>query len=77
MLVYKRQLHTASLFVFRADGLSFPKTDHSVGHAPASVRRVRGFSVVVWRDGELGYALVSDLNTAELVRLGADIAGAS
>jgi anti-sigma factor RsiW len=77
VLVYKRQLHTASLLVFRADGLSFPKTDRPLGPALASVRRVRGFSVMVWRDGELGYALVSDLNTPDLARLGADIASGS
>ena len=74
VLVYTRQLHKVSLFVFRADGLAFPRTDRPLGPARASVRQVRGFSVVVWRDGELGYALASDLNTTELVRLGASIA---
>jgi anti-sigma factor RsiW len=75
VLVYKRQLHKISLFVYRADGLSFPKADRSMGRALASVRQVRGFSVIVWRDGELGYTLVSDVNEADLARLGAEIAG--
>jgi anti-sigma factor RsiW len=77
VLVYKRQLHRASLFIFRADGLSFPRANRTVGRAAAAVSQSRGFSVIVWRDGELGYALVSDLNTNEIMRLAADIANGS
>jgi anti-sigma factor RsiW len=77
VLVYKRQLHRASLFVFRAEGLSFPKTDHSIGRAAAAVNQRRGFSVILWRQGELGYALVSDLNSDELLRLATAIANGS
>jgi len=61
--------------VFRADGLSFPGGEQAMGRVRASVRQARGFSVVLWRDGELGYALVSDLNSGDLVRLGASVAG--
>ena len=67
LLVYKRQLHTISLFVFPSDGLVFPSDDR--------VRQQRGFSVVLWRDGDLGYALASDLNGADLQTLARRIAG--
>jgi anti-sigma factor RsiW len=77
VLVYKRQLHTVSLFVFPAAGLAFPRAEQELGRVRASVRHARGFSIVLWREGELGYALVSDLNTPELLRLGADVAGGS
>jgi anti-sigma factor RsiW len=77
VLVYKTQQHQASLFVFRADGLSFPKPDHGLGPVAATVTQARGFSVIAWREGELGYALVSDLNTNELLRLGVRIANGS
>jgi anti-sigma factor RsiW len=77
VLVYKRRLHTESLFVFRADGFSFPRADRSLGRVSAAVRHERGFSVVVWRDGELGYALVSDLNTEELVGLATHVVNGS
>lgn len=77
VLVYKTPQHRASLFVFRAEGLSFPKPDHVLGRVAATVTRARGFSVIVWRDGELGYALVSDLNANELVRLGTRVATGS
>jgi anti-sigma factor RsiW len=77
VLVYKRRLHTASLFVFRADGFSFPRADRDLGHVAAAVRHERGFSVVVWRDGELGYALVSDLNGDELLGLATHVANGS
>jgi anti-sigma factor RsiW len=66
LLVYKRQLHTVSLFVFPSDGLVIP--------GDGRVRQERGFSVVLWRDGDLGYALTSDLNGADLQTLARRIA---
>jgi len=66
LLVYKRQLHTISLFVFPSEGLVLP--------TERRVRQERGFSAVLWRDGDLGYALTSDLNGAELQTLAQRIA---
>jgi anti-sigma factor RsiW len=57
--VFKHKLHVISVFVFRADGLALE---------PQSAR-TRGFSVCLLRSGELGYALVSDVNPPELERL--------
>jgi anti-sigma factor RsiW len=74
VVVYKRALHTISLFVFRADGLHFPRADRDLGRVVAHVQRQRGFAVVLWRDGELGYALVSDVQPDDLARLAALIA---
>ena len=66
VFVYKRRLHTASLFVVEGDELAFP----------TSLRTgiVRGFSVALWKAGGQGYALVSDLNVPELLELQAEIA---
>jgi anti-sigma factor RsiW len=64
--VYRRRLHTASLFVVMAQGLAFPAT--------VTARSVRGFSVVLWRAREQGYALASDLNLPELLELQKQIA---
>jgi anti-sigma factor RsiW len=66
LLVYKRQLHTISLFVFPSEGLVLP--------SDGRVRQERGFSAVLWRDGDLGYALASDLNGADLQTLARRIA---
>jgi anti-sigma factor RsiW len=77
VLVYKRRLHTASLWVFRVDGFAFPRGDHDIAGHKAAVRHERGFHVVLWRDDQLGYALVSDLNTDELLRLAANVAGST
>jgi anti-sigma factor RsiW len=77
-LVFKRRLHTISLFIFRADGLSFPaRGGQPMGRVSAHAMTVRGFSVLLWKDGELGYALVSDLNPSELSQLGTRVAGGS
>jgi anti-sigma factor RsiW len=73
--VFRRNLHTISLFVFRADGLQWPKKNQSIGRLDLHVTVDRGFSVLLWRDGELGYCLVSDLNRAELEQLASKIAG--
>lgn len=61
VFVYKRRLHTASLFVVPAEGLSFPAT--------VRAQTIHGFSLALWRSGEQGYALVSDLGLPELLDL--------
>jgi anti-sigma factor RsiW len=60
--VYKRRLHTISLFVVRSDGLSFPAEGRRVVTA-------RGFTVVLWKKDDQGFALVSDLGQSELLDL--------
>jgi anti-sigma factor RsiW len=77
--IYKRHLHVVTLFVYRADGLPWstvPTTSSvSLGHVRAKELTTRGFHVILWRDGDLGYALVSDLDPRELEVLGSKIAG--
>jgi anti-sigma factor RsiW len=70
VFVFNRRLHTISLLVFRADGLPWPTRElRPVGASQAHITTSRGFTSVLWRDGELGYALVSDVDPAELARL--------
>jgi anti-sigma factor RsiW len=70
MFVYARRLHPISLLVFPAAGLPWPVPE---GRARTSTER--GFTVVMWRGDELGYALVSDVDPRDLsalaVKLGA------
>jgi anti-sigma factor RsiW len=77
--IYKRRLHVITLFVYRADGLPWsplPTTSGvSLGHVRAKELTTRGFHVLLWRDGDLGYSLVSDLDVHELELLGSKIAG--
>jgi anti-sigma factor RsiW len=68
VFVFKRRLHTISLLVFPPDGLSWP-TGTRVGRLALFETSARGFSVVMWRDGGLGYALVSDVNLHDLETL--------
>ena len=69
MLVYGRRLHTITLLVFRPEGLSWPD-----GGGPVATRQ-RGFNVRLWRAHGLGYALVSDLDAAELASLATRLGG--
>jgi anti-sigma factor RsiW len=65
--VFKRRLHTVSLFVFRAEGLPWPTREVTrLGIVEATTHLSRGFSVLLWRQGELGYCLVSDIDLSEL-----------
>ena len=76
VFVFNRRLHGISLFVFRAAGLPWPTTGHqSVGGARATITTSRGFNVILWQEGELGYALVSDVDLSELSQLAAKLAG--
>ena len=78
VFVYGYRLHTVSAFVFRADGLPWPDRGTE---APQRTRfhetTARGFTVILWRAGELGYAVVSDAEPAELRKLAAKIAGSA
>lgn len=76
VFVFNRRLHAVSLFVFRADGLPWPVRELTpLGNARAYTASTRGFNAVLWRSGELGYALVSDVDAAELAQLAAKVAG--
>jgi anti-sigma factor (TIGR02949 family) len=69
-LVFGRRLHSISLFVFKADGLPWPTGKlEPAGRAEVYRTSARGFNVLLWRDGELGYALVSDVNAQDLMLL--------
>jgi anti-sigma factor RsiW len=70
VFVFHRRLHAISLLVFPAEGLPWPTRPlERIGDALASTTPVRGFTVILWRTGELGYALVSDVDEQELRRL--------
>ena len=72
--LFKRRLHAISLFVFRADGLAFPSGEGiPAGTARVHASTSRGFHVLLWQSGDLGYALVSDVDQADLLELAAKV----
>ena len=74
--IFSRRLHAITLFVFSAHDLPWPTAPMvPLGHARATEETKRGFHTLLWRDGDLGYALVSDLDRDELRLLGRKIAG--
>ena len=74
VFVWKRRLHTISLLVFRAEGLPF-RGQKRLGRLSVDETTDRGFSVLMFRDGDLGYALVSDVQQADLEELALRVAG--
>ena len=77
-LVYGRRLHTVSVFVVKAEGLPWPRRGlERVGRLEVYRASSRGFNVMLWRDGELGYALVSDVGPKDLTLLAEKLAGSS
>lgn len=74
-LVYGRRLHSVSLFVFKAEGLPWPTGRlEAAGGAQVYRTTARGFNVLLWREGELGYALVSDVSAHDLLLLASKLA---
>jgi len=70
VFLFRHRLHSITLLVFPADRL--PWRSHglrSLGPLAVDEQRSRGFNVLLWREGELGYALVSDVNLADLEQL--------
>jgi anti-sigma factor RsiW len=76
VLVYGHRLHTITLLVFPAEGLGWPQdSPRPVGANARVATTERGYSVLLWRQGPLAYALVSDVDAATLGRLADRIAG--
>jgi anti-sigma factor RsiW len=74
--VFKRRLHVMTLLVFPAGGLPWPvASTHPVGAAHGTMATSRGFHVLLWRQGDLGYALVSDVDPRDVDTLAVRIEG--
>jgi len=72
VFVFKRRLHTITLLVFPAEGFKWPRSgQQTIGRLSVTEHAARGFSTLLWRDGDLGYALVSDVNSRDLELLAA------
>lgn len=70
LFLFKRRLHAITLLVFEPQGLTWPAGVRPPGgRFDVAATSTRGFTVLLWRDGELGYALVSDVNRQELMNL--------
>jgi len=68
--VYGRRLHAITLLVVgRVDDLAWPAPGRPL------TTNTRGFNVRLWQVGGLGYALVSDVDGAELAQLAARLGG--
>jgi anti-sigma factor RsiW len=73
--VFKHRLHTISVFVFPSEGLAFPlHANTPIGRQVATSVSSRGFNLLLWRDGDLGYAAVSDVAPSTLARLASKVA---
>jgi anti-sigma factor RsiW len=75
VVAYQLRRHGVTLLVFPADGLE-GLGPAEAGGAPAAPRASshRGFQAFFWRSGGLAYALVSDLNPAELAQVASRLA---
>jgi anti-sigma factor RsiW len=69
---YGLRRHRVTLLAFPRAGLAGIERAPSAG--PPIVTTRRGFTVALWAAGDLGYALVADIPTDELVRLAEELA---
>lgn len=78
VLVYALRLHVVTLLVFPPDGLPWPDAGaRQLGPVRGRETSERGFHVMLWHGGGLGYALVSDVNAEELRDVAARFAAAT
>lgn len=67
---FSRRLHSITLLTFPANGLPWPAERLvRIGSITAAARSARGFSVLMWREEDFAYVLVSDAAIAELETL--------
>ena len=75
VFIFKHRLHVITLFEFRADGLPWRGAGElELGTIKARQSQLRGFQVISFRNGDLGYALVSDVDASALEQLAARVA---
>jgi anti-sigma factor RsiW len=74
---YGLRRHRLTLIAFPAGGLEWPANHADVGGVPATAVELRGFQVLLWRQGELGYALVSDVAAPDFRAAAARLAPAT
>jgi len=77
VVVYRLRRHLLTLLAFRADGLPGPAGKGVADERTPRRESQRGFEVFLWRSGELGYALVGDVDPAELSGIAAKLAAAT
>jgi anti-sigma factor RsiW len=65
--VYQRESHTITVLVFRAEGLPWR------GGGSRYAVTTRGYRAVMFRHGDLGYAIVSDVTEAALLGVAAKV----
>jgi anti-sigma factor RsiW len=71
---YTIRRHAVTLLAFRPDGLDLPEVPGGGGKADLRAGGLRGFRVVAWQAGGVGYALVSDVPPQELESIAATFA---
>jgi anti-sigma factor RsiW len=70
VFLFRHRLHAITLLVFEPQGLVWPPASRLAGsRLDVAETSTRGFTVLLWRDGGLGYALVSDVNRQDLATL--------
>lgn len=74
VLLYRLRLHQVTLLACRAGGLGWPTSGGAAAAPPLAQASERGFRAVLWRTGEVGWALVSDSGPEELAQLAGQLA---
>jgi anti-sigma factor RsiW len=74
VMSYALRRHHVTLLAFPAGGLAWPAANRNAGGLPAYATSRNGFGVVLWRAGDLAYALVSDVSASDLEALAVQLA---
>jgi anti-sigma factor RsiW len=77
VISYTLRRHAMTLLAFRPEGLDLPEVPGGGGKVDLRTGGVRGFRVVAWRAGGVGYAMVSDVPPQELEAIATTFASAT
>lgn len=73
-LMYQRGEHFVSLYIMSKERLELPSgADEKITDWKITVHEHKGYTSLVWQEGSLAFALVSDLSRRDLLRAAVDL----
>jgi anti-sigma factor RsiW len=73
-LMYRKDDHVVSLYVMSSEQLELPDGGYErIGDWKISVHEHKGYTSLIWQEGSLAFALVSELSRKDLLRAATDL----
>ncbi len=74
VISYALRKHAVTLLAFPLEGLDWPSSNLTLAGVPVRASTQRGIHVVLWRHGDVGYAVVADVARDEFLGIAGQLA---